>query len=96
MLIIVLVRNLVPDEEVDAKRYIGSGKLGYYFDKDTKLKTTPNFYEPETTNLWLGLSPAAPFGSCLQFGFNRIALVGEPGLMNGLKQQLFDTGNCYL
>lgn len=96
MLIIVLVRNLVSDEEIDARNYIGSGKLGYYFDKDTKLKTEGDLYMPDNDNPWLGLSPAAPFASCLEFEFYQIAFVGDSTLMEGLKKQLFDAGNCCL
>lgn len=91
MLIVVIVRNLVSDEEIGAKSYFEDARFSYYFDKATKIKTQGNIYYPDNSPMWLGLSPAVPFASCLAYDLTAVAFVGDSSITAGLKAELFQT-----
>lgn len=91
MLIIVLVRNLISDEDVGARSYLGSGKFSYYYDQATQLHLGPDIFQPDSPD-WLGLSRGAPFASCIYFQLRVVAFVGDTTVTQGLWNQLSTTG----
>ena len=69
-LILVLVRNLVDNETIVAKSYIGECSYGHYFDENINLQNTG-------TGNWMGLCPGSPFSVCLRLGRTILGVVAD-------------------
>ena len=84
MFLIVLVRKLVNDEDVQAQSYIESPGLSYYYDQTVKTNLTKN----STGTPQMGLYPGNPFTSCVGFNRLRFAFVGNHPLYSKIEEAL--------
>jgi hypothetical protein len=86
ILLIVLIRNIVSNEDYGVQSYLAQPGGAYYYNETTKASTTTS---TDKALLNMGFMPGLPFSIC--FGYNRplIAFVGSSKLYPKLKDDLF-------
>ena len=88
ILLVVIVRNIVSDEDYGIQSYLSQKGGAYYYNESTQASTS---YSTDNATINMGFFPGLPFSVCL--GYNRplIAFVGTSSLYPKLRNDLFGT-----